>query len=326
MILRCLSLLLLLPGLVPATISDWDWNGKGKGGKMPPIPVPPALHRPVLGAWVLGSGEERAGLHVDTQGTKDNGRVWDNPYAENNHFWGGGFSHRVGLAPGLEFMTALDYPFFVPSMTARFQPLRLDTALAPALTFEFGANAMPDLYAGGSFGLRMGPVFEAWGAYRGGRVLDRGYSELGTGFTFHGEQVMDIGVGLSWRRYDTEPFEQTGRASLRFDFGDPAARTVKKTVNKEEKRSAKPAPAALLEEEAVQGSAEPVRTDRSERSAQDLLEAGRFSAAREAYEKELLEHPDDAVRWKGYATALDELGLSRKAQNARERAKKLESR
>jgi hypothetical protein len=289
---------------------------------MPPISVPPALHRPALGAWVVEPGEQLVGLHVDTQGTRDNGRPWDNPYAENNHFWGGGFSQRVGLAPGLELLTALDYPFFIPSLTARFQPLRMTGGFAPNFALEFGGNAMPDLYAGGVFGLRVGPVFELWAAYRGGWVLDRGYSEAGSGVTFHGGKTVDIGLGVSLRRYDTHPYEQTGRASVRFDFGEPATGEMpaKKGRSRKEPEAERmeepddaPAPAARRE------SAEPGR-------AQALLEQEDYKGAVKAYEKELLEHPDDPVRWKGYATALDELGLSRKAEKARDRAKELEAR
>lgn len=318
MVLRLLSLL-LLPGLASATLNfeDWDWNGKNKGGKMGPISVPPALHRPALGARVLGAGERRAGFHVDVQNSRDSGRELGNPYAENGFFWAGGISSRMGLTEGFEFLFGLDYPFFVPSLEARVQPIPVNIPFVPLVTLEVGANAMPDIYAGAVIGLPLGPVFEPWVSYRGGWVLDRGYSELGLGATLHAGSVVDVGGGLSWRRYDTFPFEQTGRVSLRFDLAEEPQKTPemaeKRAENRENKRT------AYREEDEDD---EP----RNGRSAQALLEAGRYKAARDVYELELLEHPDDPVRWKGYATALDELGLSRKAQNARDRAKKLESR
>jgi hypothetical protein len=272
-----------------------DWFQGGNGGPDWGTPVvPPSLHRPVIPARILDPGQGRSGVELGVLESRDDSRNDIYPYDANARVTAVGILTRWGLAPGgAEIGGGLDYPFFIPSVFVRYQPLGRDWPFGPWLTLEAGADAMPDYHAGASLGLGLGQL-ELWGAYQGGLVLDRGYSELSLGGTLHAARRMDVGGGLSWRRYDTDPGEQTVRLSVRVDFGNASN---------------------PLEGDQKTGGA----------TAEQLLEQKRYKAAAQAYEDELEAYPEDVARWKGYATALEELGLVSRARLARQRAMKIEA-
>lgn len=293
MTMKLLAALLCLPALAAAHI-NWNWDGGNNNNADRPS-IPPSLHRPALPAHVLAPGQGRSGVHIDVQRTSGSGRTGIYPYDDNEQFTGFGASTRWGLAPGgAEIGGSVDYPFFLPALFARYQPFGLDWPYGPYFTVELGATFMPDYYAGGALGFKLGPQLELWGAYRGGWVLDRGYSELSAGATLAAAATMDIGGAFSWRRYDTEPNEQTARVSLQVEFGNRAN--------------------PLQGDLKVGG-----------KSGAELLEEGNFKAAAQALEDELSVYPKDAVRWRGYASALEELGLAKKARQARLKALRLEA-
>lgn len=288
---RILLTLCLWPTPAGAHIDEWRW-GDGKGARPS---IPPALHRPAMPASVLAPGQGRSGAHLDLARSFDSGRTNVYPYDADNAFTAFGFGTRWGLAPGgVELGASLDYPFFLPALFVRYRPFAWGGAFGPFWSLEAGATFMPDYHGGGALGFKLGPQLELWGAYRGGRVLDRGYSELSGGATLAAATTMDISGGYAWRRYDTEPYEQTTRVSLRLEFGN---------------------------------SAHPLGGERKNggRSAEELLEAGDYKAAAQAYADELEVYPKDAARWRAYATALEELGMHRKARKARLKALKAEA-